>query len=1078
MPDGRVEFEITADGRKAFATIDDVTEALKKGGQQWEQNAKQSTDKIGSAFKDMFSALALKDILQSAGKALLDFGKEAISAASDLSEVQNVVDVTFGDNAMVIENWSKNAAAQFGLTETQAKKFTSTLGAMMKSSGLAGDEITKMSTDMAGLAADMASFYNLDFDTAFQKIRAGISGETEPLKQLGINMSVANLNAFALQQGLEKTFEQMSQGEQVMLRYQYMMQATSDAQGDFARTADGFANATRKMETNIEILKTQLGEFLLPVVNQVVGAINTMLEKLTSKPDRTVLDDFASIDLDTEGKIAAIESTAEKARDLTGILEEIGSDIASNKSAAGTMLADLPDGKSGKLPTLKEQIDDLKSKLTGAKDEAGNIDKKIDPSANSNLLKYKGKIGELSESFNTAKQDAEAVDKVLTTDGSNLVNYKGEVEGLGDIFDAVGGNAKGIDEAVPVFDQSRAGEYRKGIVRVGAAAIVAGQEAGKIDDQVKTGADSNLEKAKSAFVGIQTAAKESAKAAAEATGAVPAAGKAAEEADEGSRLWLETCKELVGVIPGLSSIINTETGEIEGGTAAVYAYIDAWEQAQKLSVMEGAHSRKQKALEQEFADLPGLELDALMAERAARKRREAIEAYYKKYNMTFDPDDIQTLTGEEQGNFGISPEDFRTINDLTSGYYGLADAADEARKKEQTRRKAYEEGVEAIKEEEEYLEEERKKTEASTESKGIWSEATRQAASEAVIAFEEAAQAVEDYYNKTRAATKSQVDSTVKGFGKMTSATDAYQEAVKELDKKLADGEITQKEYNKIVNEGFDLPTVRSMTDALEDQAKYMEEYTKDLEKAREKGVSEELLASLSDGSEESALYLRALADASGEEIEKINAAWAKTQEGKETFTDVLTQQKLAADKEFDAMVAKAQETAAALDVSGAAKTSSENNVKAIAEGIAAQVPEVEKQVNAVLAILDKLSGWGISLEPASWGTPEVVKPGTPGKSGIIEGTFSGGTDWIPHDNFIASLHEGEAVLTAEENRVWQHLRRGTSPGVDYDQLGGVMRDNIRAGGNVYLDGQTVGKVVSHMQGNSYRTLQRSGWQA
>ena len=115
MPDGRVEFEITADGRKAFATIDDVTEALKKSGQQWEQNAKQSTDKIGSAFKDMFSALALKDVLQNAGKALLDFGKEAISAASDLSEVQNVVDVTFGDNAMVIENWSKNAAAQFGL---------------------------------------------------------------------------------------------------------------------------------------------------------------------------------------------------------------------------------------------------------------------------------------------------------------------------------------------------------------------------------------------------------------------------------------------------------------------------------------------------------------------------------------------------------------------------------------------------------------------------------------------------------------------------------------------------------------------------------------------------------------------------------------------------------------------------------------------------------------------------------------------------------------------------------------------------------------------------------------------------
>ena len=115
------------------------------------------------------------------GKALLDFGKDAIQAASDLEEVQNVVDVTFGDDAAKIEKWAKAAGTQFGLTETQAKKFTSTLGAMMKSAGLAGPEIVDMSTDLAGLAADMASFYNLDFDTAFQKIRSGISGETEPL---------------------------------------------------------------------------------------------------------------------------------------------------------------------------------------------------------------------------------------------------------------------------------------------------------------------------------------------------------------------------------------------------------------------------------------------------------------------------------------------------------------------------------------------------------------------------------------------------------------------------------------------------------------------------------------------------------------------------------------------------------------------------------------------------------------------------------------------------------------------------------------------------------------------------------
>ena len=139
---------------------------------------------------------------------------------------------------------------------------------MMKSSGLAGDEIVEMSTDLAGLAADMASFYNLDFDTAFQKIRSGISGETEPLKQLGINMSVANLEAFALTKGITKAFDAMSQGEQTMLRYQYLMQATADAQGDFARTSDGFANASRMLETNLEQLKTNIGAVLLPVITR------------------------------------------------------------------------------------------------------------------------------------------------------------------------------------------------------------------------------------------------------------------------------------------------------------------------------------------------------------------------------------------------------------------------------------------------------------------------------------------------------------------------------------------------------------------------------------------------------------------------------------------------------------------------------------------------------------------------------------------------------------------------------------------------------------------------------------------
>lgn len=106
---------------------------------------------------------------------------ESIGLASDLKETQNVVDVTFEDSASTINKWAQEALNAYGLTETKAKQYSSTLGAMMKSMGIADDQVLQMSTDMAGLAADMASFYNLDHDTAFEKIRSGISGETEPL---------------------------------------------------------------------------------------------------------------------------------------------------------------------------------------------------------------------------------------------------------------------------------------------------------------------------------------------------------------------------------------------------------------------------------------------------------------------------------------------------------------------------------------------------------------------------------------------------------------------------------------------------------------------------------------------------------------------------------------------------------------------------------------------------------------------------------------------------------------------------------------------------------------------------------
>lgn len=230
-------------------------------------------NKIGSSLKGLGAAIAAAF----ATKALVAFGQKAVEVASDLSEVQNVVDTTFGEGAAKIEEFAKSAATQFGLSELSAKQYSSTLGAMFKSMGLGGADVEEMSTSLTGLAGDMASFYNLDTSVAFEKLRSGISGETEPLKQLGINMSEANLKAYALSQGITTAYSSMTEAEKAALRYDYIMQVTADAQGDFAKTSDGLANQQRILQLNMENLAASVGEALLPTVNELTTALNGLL---------------------------------------------------------------------------------------------------------------------------------------------------------------------------------------------------------------------------------------------------------------------------------------------------------------------------------------------------------------------------------------------------------------------------------------------------------------------------------------------------------------------------------------------------------------------------------------------------------------------------------------------------------------------------------------------------------------------------------------------------------------------------------------------------------------------------------
>lgn len=233
---------------------------------------KTASFNLGALFK---TAVGFKAI-----QGIIDFGRSAVNLGSQITEVENVVDVAFGSMSDKAYQFASTAKEQFGLSELAAKQYSGTMMAMMKSSGVAQDAASKMSISLAGLAGDIASFYNIDTDTAFQKIRAGISGEIEPLRQLGINLSVANMEAYALSRGITTSYNAMSQAEKVALRYNYLMSATGDVQGDFARTSGTWANQVRLLTLNFQSLSAVIGQGLIAGILPAIQALNALMSKL------------------------------------------------------------------------------------------------------------------------------------------------------------------------------------------------------------------------------------------------------------------------------------------------------------------------------------------------------------------------------------------------------------------------------------------------------------------------------------------------------------------------------------------------------------------------------------------------------------------------------------------------------------------------------------------------------------------------------------------------------------------------------------------------------------------------------
>ncbi|MBO5837283.1 MAG: hypothetical protein J6Q92_05255 [Oscillospiraceae bacterium] len=282
---------------------------------------------LKSQFKGLSGAAGKLGIAIAAAfsvREIVAFGKEAIKLGSDLQEVQNVVDVTFTTMNEQVNEFTKNAAKTAGLSETMAKRYVGTFGAMAKSFRFTEEEAYNMSTSLTQLAGDVASFYNLTQDEAYTKLKSVFTGETESLKDLGVVMTQTALDDYALRKGLGKTTDQMSEQEKVALRYQFVLEQLSGASGDFLRTSNSWANQTRLLTLQFDQLKATIGQGLINVLTPAVKMLNELLEKLQTTADAFKTFTESVFGDASGGMQSSVAGAADSAGDLEQNIEQAG----------------------------------------------------------------------------------------------------------------------------------------------------------------------------------------------------------------------------------------------------------------------------------------------------------------------------------------------------------------------------------------------------------------------------------------------------------------------------------------------------------------------------------------------------------------------------------------------------------------------------------------------------------------------------------------------------------------------------------------------------------------------------------
>ena len=376
---------------------------------------------------------------------LAQFGKECVELGSNLTEVQNVVDVTFTTMSDKVNEFAKNAMTSAGLSETMAKRYVGTFGAMSKSFGFSEAQAYDMSTALTQLTGDVASFYNISQDEAYTKLKSVFTGETETLKDLGVVLTQNALDQFALANGYGKTTSAMTEQEKVALRLAFVQKQLSAASGDFIRTSDSWANQVRVMQLQLQSLKATVGQGLINLFTPVLRVINILLGKLA-----TLANAFKSFTELITGKKSsgqtgasgaglvgtdAIADTADQYGDAANNAEKLAD--ATNDTADATKKA--TKAAKGYLSPLDEINNYSTDKSTDASSKA--------PSATGGLLdQMKGAVqnvdyGKIAEGETVLDKMSKPLKKIIDRfkQLAKLI-AKGFWDGLGDyepIFDGI-----------------------------------------------------------------------------------------------------------------------------------------------------------------------------------------------------------------------------------------------------------------------------------------------------------------------------------------------------------------------------------------------------------------------------------------------------------------------------------------------------------------------------------------------------------------------------------------------------------------------------------------------------------------